>query len=197
MKPWLIWVHWINPLAYAFKGLYLNEMNGLTFDCSQSGYVPAGPEYLDPTYRVCGIAGSLPGQTTTTGEVYVRTAVDFNTDQMSINILAVFFLWIFFVVVNCLALEYLQWTGGGFTKKVFKGGKAPKENEIVDGDKRDVSPSTKELERVMTMSGSVFMWKDIQYTVPVKGGKRLLLDHVSGWIKPGQMTALMGSSGAL
>ncbi|PRP75001.1 hypothetical protein PROFUN_07394 [Planoprotostelium fungivorum] len=196
MKPWLIWVHWINPLAYAFKGLYLNEMNGLTFDCSTSGYVPAGPEYLDPAYRVCGIAGSLPGQTTTTGEVYVRTAVDFNTDQMSINILAVFFLWILFVVVNCLALEYLQWTGGGFTKKVFKGGKAPKENEIVDGDKRDVSPSTKELERVMTMSGSVFMWKDIQYTVPVKGGKRLLLDHVSGWIKPGQMTALMGSSGA-
>jgi ATP-binding cassette subfamily G (WHITE) protein 2 (SNQ2) len=25
---------------------------------------------------------------------------------------------------------------------------------------------------------------------------RLLLDHVSGWIKPGQMTALMGASGA-
>jgi len=47
----------------------------------------------------------------------------------------------------------------------------------------------------------VFLWDDICYTVPVKdsgdGQKtRLLLDHVSGWIKPGQMTALMGSSGA-
>lgn len=45
------------------------------------------------------------------------------------------------------------------------------------------------------------MWKDLCYTVPVPqqpdGSKhRLLLDHVSGWIKPGQMTALMGASGA-
>lgn len=45
------------------------------------------------------------------------------------------------------------------------------------------------------MKGTVFMWKDIEYTVPVKGGERKLLDKVSGWIKPGHMTALMGSSG--
>ncbi|PRP76487.1 hypothetical protein PROFUN_15157 [Planoprotostelium fungivorum] len=196
MRPWLIWVHWINPLGYAFKGLYLNEMNGLIFDCTTTGHLPAGPEYTDPAYRVCALPGSVAGQTQTDGRVYVQTALDFNTDQMSIDIAAVCFLWIFFVAVNCLAVEYLQWTSGGFTRKVYKGGKAPRENQIEDADRKDISPSSGELERVMTMSGSVFMWKDIQYTVPVKGGKRLLLDHVSGWIKPGQMTALMGSSGA-
>ena len=36
------------------------------------------------------------------------------------------------------------------------------------------------------------MWKDIKYTVPVPDGQRVLLDNVEGWIKPGQMTALMG-----
>ncbi|KAJ2176310.1 ATP-binding cassette transporter snq2, partial [Coemansia sp. RSA 532] len=36
----------------------------------------------------------------------------------------------------------------------------------------------------------------LNYTVPVKGGSRQLLDNVAGFIKPGQMTALMGSSGA-
>jgi ABC-type multidrug transport system ATPase subunit len=40
------------------------------------------------------------------------------------------------------------------------------------------------------------LWKDIKYTVPVHDGHRVLLEDVSGWIKPGQMTALMGSSGA-
>ncbi|PRP87448.1 hypothetical protein PROFUN_00659 [Planoprotostelium fungivorum] len=196
MKPWLIWIHWINPFGYAFKGLLLNEMNGLTFDCSTSGHVPNGPEYTNPAYRVCALAGAIPGQVTTTGETYVNTALGFNTGQMSINIAAVCFLWILFVAVNCLAVEYLNWSSGGFTKKVFKGGKAPKVNEIVEGDRKDVTSDGGELERVMTMSGSIFMWKDIRYTVPVKGGKRLLLDDVSGWIKPGQMTALIGSSGA-
>lgn len=32
--------------------------------------------------------------------------------------------------------------------------------------------------------------------MPVHDGHRVLLEGVSGWIKPGQMTALMGSSGA-
>jgi ABC-type phosphonate transport system ATPase subunit len=40
------------------------------------------------------------------------------------------------------------------------------------------------------------LWKDIKYTVPVYDGHRVLLEGIAGWIKPGQMTALMGSSGA-
>jgi ATP-binding cassette subfamily G (WHITE) protein 2 (SNQ2) len=32
--------------------------------------------------------------------------------------------------------------------------------------------------------------------VPVSGGKRQLLDNVFGYVKPGQLTALMGASGA-
>lgn len=34
------------------------------------------------------------------------------------------------------------------------------------------------------------------YTVPVPGGKKQLLDNVFGYVKPGTLTALMGSSGA-
>ena len=38
--------------------------------------------------------------------------------------------------------------------------------------------------------------RDRCYTIPYKGGERLLLDNVSGYVKPGTMTALMGESGA-
>jgi len=196
MRPWLIWIFWINPIAYAFKGLYLNEMNGLTFDCSNSGYFPFGEGYTDPAYRVCALTGSIPGETSTDGSQFVAVSVAFDTNQMSINLAAVAFFWVFFVFVNCCGLEFLQWTAGGFTRKVYKGGVAPVENEITEADAKDVSVSSNEMEKVMTMVGTEFMWKDIQYTVKVKEGKRLLLDHVNGWIKPGQMTALMGSSGA-
>jgi len=43
---------------------------------------------------------------------------------------------------------------------------------------------------------SVFTWKNLTYTVKVPGGERVLLDKVSGFIRPGSLGALMGSSGA-
>ncbi|KAG1243016.1 hypothetical protein G6F68_015958 [Rhizopus microsporus] len=44
--------------------------------------------------------------------------------------------------------------------------------------------------------GTTFSWQDINYTVPVKGGQLQLLNNVSGLVRPGHLTALMGSSGA-
>ena len=42
----------------------------------------------------------------------------------------------------------------------------------------------------------IFTWRDVDYDIPVKEGTRRLLDHVSGYVKPGTLTALMGTSGA-
>ena len=39
-------------------------------------------------------------------------------------------------------------------------------------------------------------WKDVNYTVPVPGGTRRLLHDVTGYVKSGQLVALMGASGA-
>jgi ABC-type transport system involved in cytochrome bd biosynthesis fused ATPase/permease subunit len=41
-----------------------------------------------------------------------------------------------------------------------------------------------------------FTWRDVVYDIKIKGEPRRLLDHVSGWVKPGTLTALMGASGA-
>lgn len=40
---------------------------------------------------------------------------------------------------------------------------------------------------------AIFTWKDVNLTLPTG---RKLLQHVDGWVKPGEMTALMGASGA-
>ncbi|KAG1223416.1 hypothetical protein G6F68_020347 [Rhizopus microsporus] len=45
-------------------------------------------------------------------------------------------------------------------------------------------------------TGTTFSWQNINYTVPVKGGQLQLLNNVSGLVRPGHLTALMGSSGA-
>jgi ABC-type multidrug transport system ATPase subunit len=46
------------------------------------------------------------------------------------------------------------------------------------------------------MQKDIFTWKDVVYDIEIKGEPRRLLDHVSGWVKPGTLTALMGVSGA-
>lgn len=43
---------------------------------------------------------------------------------------------------------------------------------------------------------AVFSWSDICYDIKIKGHERRILDCVDGWVKPGQLTALMGVSGA-
>lgn len=43
---------------------------------------------------------------------------------------------------------------------------------------------------------SVFTWENLTYTVKTADGDRVLLDNVNGFVKPGTLGALMGSSGA-
>lgn len=42
----------------------------------------------------------------------------------------------------------------------------------------------------------MFSWSNLKYTVRVNRAPKLLLNNVDGWIRPGQMTALVGASGA-
>jgi ABC-type glutathione transport system ATPase component len=43
---------------------------------------------------------------------------------------------------------------------------------------------------------AIFHWRDVCYDIQIKKETRRILDHVDGWVKPGQLTALMGVSGA-
>eukprot|EP01119_Soliformovum_irregulare_P011476 TRINITY_DN2879_c0_g2_i1.p1 TRINITY_DN2879_c0_g2~~TRINITY_DN2879_c0_g2_i1.p1 ORF type:complete len:1232 (-),score=397.00 TRINITY_DN2879_c0_g2_i1:26-3475(-) len=198
MHPWLQWVYYINPFAYAFKGLFSNEMRDLIFDCSVTGAIPAGENYTDPAYRVCALPGSQPGQTIVSGDTFLYQQYSFKTSDMASDFVIVFCFWIFFILVNCVIIEFMDYAGGGYTRKVFKRGKAPKNNDDADEavQLEKVNALTSNLNDALTLTGGTFMWKSIKYTVPVPGGTRQLLDDVEGWIKPGQMTALMGASGA-
>ncbi|KAJ2724461.1 ATP-binding cassette transporter snq2 [Coemansia sp. Benny D115] len=71
-------------------------------------------------------------------------------------------------------------------------------SEYKDNDQTDMYASIPEggPSDDQIIQGTTYTWKGVNYAVPVKGGERQLLENVSGYIKPGTMTALMGSSGA-
>ncbi|KAG0249180.1 hypothetical protein BG011_009523 [Mortierella polycephala] len=87
-------------------------------------------------------------------------------------------------------------------------GLEPTENSIntmVDHPSHTVAqlpPGTANGDSVKTnraFEGSVFSWEDLDYIVPYKAdpsGKKQLLTAIAGLVRPGTMTALMGSSGA-
>ncbi|KAG0222098.1 hypothetical protein BGW42_006899, partial [Actinomortierella wolfii] len=214
MHPWFIWIFWINPLAYAYKALISNEMKGLVFDCSGHTMVPSGPSYTDINYQVCGLDGSTAGKPFVDGSDYLYAAYRYKTSEMWYDILAVFLFWLFFVAVTCWAMETKEFGKGGFSTNVYKRGAVIVEKNAQDEEAANnnststimnskaagtASKDSSAFEVKDMAKGSVFAWENVDYVVPYKAdpsGEKQLLNKVAGLVKPGTMTALMGSSGA-
>jgi ABC-type nitrate/sulfonate/bicarbonate transport system ATPase subunit len=83
----------------------------------------------------------------------------------------------------------------------LKNGHEPGADEEAGAGKTVVSSSAEENKQDQGIASippqqDIFTWRDVVYDIEIKGEPRRLLDHVSGWVKPGTLTALMGVSGA-
>lgn len=91
--------------------------------------------------------------------------------------------------------EVLVWPRGQFKEM------EPREDDVEHGFRERVPPgngsSSLHIDAVKSLpKQAIFSWSDICYDINIKGHERRILDHVDGWVKPGQLTALMGVSGA-
>lgn len=61
MSGWSRWINYLNPVAYGFEALMINEFWGREFSCSQ--FVPSGPTYngLGGDNTVCSTVGTIAG----------------------------------------------------------------------------------------------------------------------------------------
>lgn len=104
--------------------------------------------------------------------------------------------------------EYKRPVKGGGDALIFKKGskrfiahadeESPDNVDDIDAKEQFSSESSGANDEVFDdlEAKGVFIWKDVCFTIPYEGGKRMLLDNVSGYCIPGTMTALMGESGA-
>lgn len=72
MRPWFRWFNYLNPVAYGFESLMINEFHGRKIPCSQ--FVPTGPGYLNvtPDQRICSTTGAAAGADFVDGDTYLR-----------------------------------------------------------------------------------------------------------------------------
>ncbi|KAI8147493.1 ABC-2 type transporter-domain-containing protein [Fennellomyces sp. T-0311] len=198
MHKWFFWIHWIGPMSYAFKALLINEMHGQVYSCDVEGSsVPFGPGYTDWAHKICTMKGGNPGETFLLGDDYMRDELGIEPSWLwSVDFVMLIVWFLFFTVVNMLMAEYLHLGGGGSMTKLYLPGKAPKPR-TVEEERERLATQKKMSEKIEGMStGTTFSWQNINYTVPIKGGDFQILHNVSGIVKPGHLTALMGSSGA-
>ncbi|KAI0690742.1 ABC-2 type transporter-domain-containing protein [Cytidiella melzeri] len=221
MKRWLFWIYYINPLGYAFSGVLENEFGRITLECDGNYVVPRNlpgidkyPDTLGPN-QVCTLIGSSPGSTTVTGASYIQAGYSLNIDDIwRRNFLVLLGFFIAFQISQIVLIEfYPQYHGQAGTiiyakptqkvldlnaklneRKALRG--ISKEDQEFD-EKSDLEKSdVKNEDRDVAIRRRTFTWEAINYTVPVPGGQRRLLHDVYGYVKPGTLTALMGSSGA-
>ncbi len=77
MHPWFRWINYLDPVAYAFEALMINEFHDRRFDCSV--YVPQGPGYANvaPDERVCSAVGAAPGASFVEGDTYIKDSFSY------------------------------------------------------------------------------------------------------------------------
>ncbi len=209
MHPWFRWLDYINPVGYAFEAILANEVHGQRYECAPTSLVPP---YGTGNNFQCAVAGAVPGQTSVLGDDWLQSTYGYSYSHVWRNLGILFAFQIFFYFTYLFATEINSKSTSTAEFLVFRRGHVPK---YLEHESRDIE-GAKAIPRVSTVVSSnessrdekakevdtlppqkdILTWRDVILDISIKGEPRRLLDHVSGWVKPGTLTALMGVSGA-
>jgi ABC-type multidrug transport system ATPase subunit/ABC-type multidrug transport system permease subunit len=205
IPDYLIWIYWIDPLAWCIRSLSINQ-------------------YLASKFDVCVYEGiDYCAQYNQTVGKYSLSVFDLQTESVWIWYSVIYFVagYIVFVFTSYLVLEYKRYESPENVAIVEQDEQAardqmaynkmpttPKEHEnVIEIHNVDdvlggiptisvpVQPTGRGIAVPVTLA-----FHDLWYSVPLPGSTTDeqidLLKGVSGFALPGTMTALMGSSGA-
>jgi hypothetical protein len=188
----------LNPASYCLQALLASEMGNLDLACISPQYVPFGPSYTDSAFRSCTVAGSLPGGDSINGESYVELQYDASSGTIWRNFGIIVAFWIFWAFTAALGFEYNLSMGTG-AKVLFDRSSRMMQLAIESDPEKSIGSSSSSMsdgKENVSAGETIFTFENIDYFVHHEGKEKQLLQHVSGYVKPGQLVALMGSSGA-
>lgn len=199
------WIRWINPVFYAFEALIANEFHGREFTCSQ--FIPGYPT-LSGDQFICAVRGAVAGERTVNGDAYIAENYSYSYSHVWRNFGILLAFLFAFMAIYFVAVELNSSTSSTAEVLVFRRGQIPSylkvsgksgDEEAKSSEKPVDAGRTKDESddvNIVPLQTDVFTWKSVTYDIPVKEGTRRLLDNVDGYVKPGTLTALMGTSGA-
>ncbi|GAA5873664.1 hypothetical protein JCM8547_002670 [Rhodosporidiobolus lusitaniae] len=205
-KRWIAWISYINPYFYGFSGAMANEFKRITLTCdgdyitpnSLGGVLTQYPDALGPN-QVCTVAGATGGSDVIPGADYIAAAYEYYVKDQWRNFAILIAITIGLSVIQSIFAEFAP--DGNTVPRVNVFAKENAERKKLNEELEKNKQAYRKGEMEQDLSGLIqtkkpFTWENLTYTVPVPGGQRQLLDNVNGYVRPGQLTALMGSSGA-
>jgi ATP-binding cassette subfamily G (WHITE) protein 2 (SNQ2) len=208
MHPWFVWIFWINPMAYGFEALLGNEFHGQEIPCIGPNIIPGGLGYGsgEGGQACAGVGGARVGATSVTGDEYLAH-MSFSHSHIWRNFGILCGWWVLYVFLTIIFTSRWKQMGEGGRSLLIPREKQAKVKHILSEDEESqavekVQPGSGPAQTDDTLTDqlihntSIFTWKNLTYTVKTPTGNRILLDNVQGYVKPGTLGALMGSSGA-
>jgi ATP-binding cassette subfamily G (WHITE) protein 2 (SNQ2) len=199
-KVWLRWIYWINALGLGFSALMENEFSRIDLTCTAESLVPSGPGYTDIAHQVCTLAGSVAGRDLVSGSSYISQGFGYLPSQLWRNFGIIMALIVGFLITNATLGEWLTFGAGGNTAKVYQKGNKERDELnaalIAKRDRRRANKDDSEASEMNINSKAVLTWEGLNYDVPTPSGELRLLNNIFGYVRPGELTALMGASGA-
>jgi ATP-binding cassette, subfamily G (WHITE), member 2, SNQ2 len=196
----LRWIFYINSLGLGFSALMMNEFKRIDLTCEGTSLIPYGSGYDNIDHQVCTLPGSQPGNQQVSGTDYIKVAFSYDPVDLWRNFGIIIVLIVAFLIANTFLGEYIKWGAGGRTVTFFaKETKDIKKlNEVLQRRKesRQKKEDNQGGSELNITSKAVLTWEHLCYDVPVPSGQLRLLNNVFGYVKPGELTALMGASGA-
>lgn len=157
-----------------------------------------------------GIAGAAVGANSLSGEEYLAS-LSYADGHLWRNFGIIWAWWALFTGLTVFCTSHWRNTVTGGSSLLVPRENMKRAKTILAADEESqleekgpnssdtsgvvVPPSSTETSDELIRNESVFTWKNLSYTVKTPNGPRVLLDNVQGWIKPGTLGALMGSSG--
>ncbi|KAJ9109697.1 ABC multidrug transporter afr2 [Naganishia cerealis] len=181
--------------GFALPALMINEFHDRNFPCV--GFVPS---YGTGLQRSCSTVGSVPGQDYVNGDAYINSAYTYYHSHKWRNFGIIIAFMIGLMAIYLGATELISSKKSKGEVLVFPRNAMPKRDRHADDEEagkaeKHVQQETKEVAGIQRQT-AIFHWENVVYDIKIKKEERRILDHVSGWVKPGTLTCLMGVSGA-
>ncbi|KAL3657130.1 hypothetical protein V7S43_017924 [Phytophthora oleae] len=189
IPDYLIWAHWISPIAWALKALAINQYRSSDFDVCV---------YDEVDY--CAKYDGLK-----MGEYYLNLfGIATEKEWIAYAIIYLLFVYVFFMFLSYLAMEFIRYETPENVDVSVKSIEDDSSYVLTETPKGPKSAVNAVIDLPVTAREKNFVpvtvaFQDLHYFVPdPKNPKEQLelLKGIDGFAVPGSITALMGSTGA-